>query len=249
MRIEDLNLTPVRGKVEPDINPCTRGSVGLYKETLNLGAPLSPDELMIFKDQFKTLLAGPGSEERRIQLDRLGTYVVGLRAIKHELGDQAFVGMQPEDTEVGFGHIRPIFIQDPAQAANTGRTVWTQAVTTAYADYVADSGGAAQTLGDSFGLVITHLLSLVTPTPFTTEMAITIGRKGILIPIDTRALVMADNVNGVAIIPIPTIIVKPKATFLIQIRGDESNNAVLALRGLLVGFGRALKATTTYPTT
>jgi len=248
MRIEDLNLNPVRGKVEPDINPCTRDSIGLYKETLNLGKALSQDELMIFKDQFRTLMAGPGSEERRIQLDRLGTYVVGLRAIKAELGGQAFVGMQPEDTEVGFGHIRPIFIQDPAEAANTGRTVWTQAVTTTYADYVADSGGVAQTLGDSFGLIITHILSVLSPTPFTTEMAITIGRKGILIPIDTRALVVADNVNGVAMIPIPTIIVKPKATFLIQIRGDDTKTAELALRGLVVGLGRALKATTSYPT-
>jgi len=247
-RLKGLNLIPRAGRMEPDINPCTRKDIKLYKETLTLGPPLSADELEIFKVQFATLLAGPGSEERKIQLDRISAYVVGLRCIKYELGNMAFTGMNPEDTELGFGHIRPIFIQDPAGAAGTGRTIWTQAVTVAYADFVADNASVAQVLGNSFGLIITHVMSLITPTPWTAEMKFTAGRTGILIPIDTRALVVADNVNGVAMLPVPTIIAKPKSTLKVEIRGDYAKTAELVLRGMLVGLGRAVKATTAYPT-
>lgn len=247
-RLKGLNLIPRRGRIEPDINPCTRKDIVLYKETFKLGDPLNADELEIFKAQFATLLAGPGSEERRIQLDRIPAYVLGLRAIKQELNAVAFTGMNPEDTELGFGHIRPIFIQDPAGAAGTGRTIWTQAVTTAYADFVADNGGVAQKLGNSFGLIITHVMSVITPRPWIAEMKFTTGRTGILIPIDTRALVIADNVNGVAMVPVPTVIAKPKSTFKVEVRGDDTKTAELVLRGLLVGLGSAVKATTAYPT-
>ncbi|GAI05071.1 unnamed protein product [marine sediment metagenome] len=248
-RLTGLNLVPKPGRMEPDINPCTRKDIKLYKETLTLGDPLTADELEIFKAQFKTLLAGPGSEERRIQLDRINAYVTGLRCIKYELGNMAFTGMNPEDTELGFGHIRPVFTYDPLLAAATCRILWTQPVTTAYADYVADSaaGGTPQVLGNSFGLIITHVMSLLTPTPFITEMQFTAGRTGILIPIDTRALVIADNVNGVAMLPVPTVICKPKSTLRIKVRGNYAKTAELALRGLVVGLGRAIKATTTYP--
>lgn len=248
-RLTGLNLVPRPGRMEPDINPCTRKDIKLYKETLTLGEPLTPDELNIFKAQFKTLLAGPGSEERRIQLDRINAYVTGLRCIKYELGNMAFTGMNPEDTELGFGHIRPIFIQDPAAAAGTGRTIWTQAVTTGWCDFVADSAvpSLPQVLGNSFGLIITHVMSVITPRPWIAEMKFTAGRTGILIPIDTRALVIGDNVNGVAMLPVPTIIAKPKSTFRVEVRGDDTKTAELVLRGLLVGLGRATKATTAMP--
>lgn len=246
-RLTRLDLIPRKGRMEPDTNPCTRKDVKLYKETLTLGPALSADELEIFKSQFATLLAGPGSEERKIQLDRIGAYVMGLRCIKYELGNMAFTGMNPEDTELGFGHIRPIFIQDPAAGAGTGRLLWSQAVTTAYADYVADNAGLAQVLGNSFGLVITHVMSMVTPTPYVVEMQFTAGRTNILIPIDTRALIIADNINGVAMLPVPTVICKPKSTLLIQTRGDVAKTSELVLRGLLVGLGRATKATVTMP--
>jgi len=237
--------------MEPDLNPCTRKSIKLYKETLTLGPPLSADELEIFKAQFKTLLAGPGSEERKIQLDRVESYVAGLRCIKYELGGMAFTGMNPEDTEVGFGHIRPVFLQANAiAAAATSRTTWSQAYAgTAFIDYVFNGAGLAQTLGDSFGLIITHVMSLRTPTPFTAEMSWTAGRTGVMIPIDVRALRIGDNVNGVAVIPIPTIISKPKSTLYCQARCDILGTDHLAVRGLVVGLGRAVKAVSpNYPT-
>ena len=243
-RLTGLNLTPRKGRIEPDINPCTRADVKLYKETFTLGPPLSADELEVFKAQFATLLAGPGSEERRIQLDRIPAYVMGLRSIKYELGGMAFTGMMPEDTELGFGHIRPAFLKANAAAtpANS-RVTWSEVyVGTAFTDYIFDGAGLPMTQGNSVGLIITHVMSLRTPTPFTAEMSWTVGRTGVMIPIDVRALRIGDNVNGVAVIPIPTIISKPKSTLYCQTRCDILGTDHLAVRGLVVGLGRATKA-------
>lgn len=250
-RLKGLNLIPRPGRMEPDVNPCTRKDIKLYKETLTLGPPLGADELEIFKAQFATLLAGPGSEERRVQLDRIQAYVVGLRCIKYELGNMAFTGMNPEDTELGFGHIRPVFLKAnaPGAAAGTSRATWSQAYAgTGFIDYVMDATGTPMTLGNSVGLIITHVMSLRTPTPFTAEMSWTAGRTGVMIPIDVRALRIGDNVNGVAVIPIPTIISKPKSTLYCQTRCDILGTDHLAVRGLVVGLGRAVKAVSpTYP--
>jgi hypothetical protein len=243
-RLTGLNLVPRRGAMEEDVNPCTRNSIKLYKETLSLGDPLSSDELEIFKAQFATLLAGPGSEERKVQLDRIAAYVIGLRAIKHELGDIAFTGLNPEDTELGFGHIRPVFLKANAPAApGTSRTTWSQAyLGTGYIDWIFDGAATAMTEGDSVGLIITHVMSLVTPTPFTAEIRFTAGRTGVMIPVDVRALRVADNINGVAIVPVPTIVSKPKATLYAESRPDLAGTDELAVRGLVVGLGRALRA-------
>lgn len=243
-RLTGLNLTPRKGRMEPDVNPCTRADIKLYKETLTLGPPLTSDELNIFKTQFATLLAGPGSEERRIQLDRIGAYVMGLRCIKYELGNMAFAGLNPEDTELGFGLIRPVFLQAnvPAAAA-VSRTTWAQVyIANALIDYIMNGAGGAQRIGESFGLVITHVMSLVTPTPQTVEMSFTAGRTGVMIPFDVRALRVADNVNGVAVVPIPTIISKPKSDLYCQTRCDVVGTDHIAVRGLVVGLGRALNA-------
>jgi len=243
-RLKGLNLIPKPGRMEPDVNPCTRKDIKLYKETLTLGPPLSADELEIFKAQFATLLAGPGSEERKIQLDRIKTYIVGLRCIKYELGNMAFTGLNPEDTELGFGHIRPAFLKANVVATPAdSRVTWSQVyVGTGLTDYIFDGPTLPMTLGNSVGLVITHVMSLRTPTPFTAEMSWTAGRTGIMIPIDVRALRIGDNVNGVAVIPIPTIVSKPKSSLYCQTRCDILGTDHLATRGLVVGLGRALKA-------
>ena len=54
--------------------------------------------------------------------------------------------------------------------------------------------------------------------------------------------------NGVAMVPVPTVIAKPKSTLKVEVRGDDTQTAELVVRGLLVGLGRAVKATTAYPT-
>ncbi len=247
-RLMGLDLVPHIGRGGVDINPCTMKSVKLYKETLSLGDPLTEDELALFKDQFATLLAGPGSEERKIQLDRIRTYVVGLRAIKHELGDIAFTGLNPEDTELGFGHITPVFVLE--NSTTVAPLTWSKALTSTESAWLYSTGTTGFTLGNSFGLIITHLMGLVTPVPFMAEARFTAGRAGVMIPIDVRALRVADNVNGVAVIPVPTIIAKPKSTLYAEARSDVTGTDEIALRGLAVGLGRALKAQgASYPTT
>ena len=230
-----------------DVNPVTRTQVKLYRETFTL-SPLDDEELGIFKAQFVTLLAAPGSEERKLMLDRLSAYIIALRSIKSELNSIKFRGLNPEDTELGFGHIRPIFVYDGAAAARDNwQVVLTNSAT--YQAWIGDALTTPYTIGNSFGLVITHLKSLTTPSPFMSECKFEVGRSGILIPADVRGLRIGDTENGVSIVPIHTIITKPKSSLLATARADVAGTDEVALGGLVIGLGRALKATDTYPTT
>lgn len=248
--ISELNLLPRGGKSGLDTNPCTALGVVLSGESFELGKPFTEDELAIWKDQFATLLAGPGSEERKIQLDRIRAYVAGTRAILQAVGRPAFKGINAGNTEGGFSHIRPVFILLGGGVA-TAPLSWEFAFTSTYAAWVFATGTTPQTIGDSFGLIITHLLSLVTPAPYIAEIQVKTSRNDRL-PVDVRALTIADNVNGVAVIPIPTIIALPKSTLYIRARSDTTGSVTdkVALRGLAVGLGKALSAEgASYPTT
>lgn len=238
-RFEELTVTS---------EPCIIPSGLVSGEEFNLGTRLTPEELLIFKEQLAALLAGPGSEERKIQLDRLDTYVVGLRAILHALNRPKFIGINAGDTEGGFSHIRPVFTI-MGGGAGVAPLTWSFALTSAYAAWLFQAGTTPYTIGDSFGLIITHLMSLTTPTPFMAEIQVKTSRTDRL-PIDVRAVRVADNENGVAIVPIPTIVALPKSTLYIRARSDVSGTDEMAIRGLVVGLGRALKAEgTSYPTT
>lgn len=243
--VERLINRPIK-RDEVDVNPVTRKEVKLYSETFKL-APLDDEELGIFKSQFVTLLAAPGSEERKLMLDRLVAYIVALRAIKQELGGIKFRGLNPEDTELGFGHIRPIFTYDGAGAA---RDNWQVVLTNSstYQLWIGDNITTPYTLGNSFGLVITHLKSFETPNPFMSECRWTVGRTGILIPADVRGLRIGDTENGVSIVPIHTMIAIPKSSLLATARADIAGTDEVGLGGLVIGLGRALKATDAYPT-
>jgi len=243
-----LNLIPRIGKLGLDTNPCTAPSVVLSGESFELGKAFTADELAIWKDQFATLMAGPGSEERKIQLDRIRAYVTGTRAILQSLNRPAFKGINAGDTEGGFSHIRPVFTI-MGGGAGVAPLTWSFALTTTLSPWLYENGTTAYTIGNGFGLIITHLLSLITPTPYMAEIQVKTSRADRL-PIDVRALRIADNVNGVAVIPIPTIIALPKSTLYIRARSDASGTDEVAVRGLVVGLGRALKAEgTSYPTT
>lgn len=238
-KVEALSLRPTAERPEDDRNPATMPEASLYKEAFTL-SPLDAEELAIFKAQFITLLATPGSEERKLMIDRLSAYVIAIRAIKHELNGIKFRGLNPEDTELGFGHIRPQFMR--ANAAY--RTTWSQALTTSWADWLYETAGNAFTVGKDFGLCITHLKSLVTPEPFMSEARFETGRTGILIPVDTRGLRVGDTENGVSIIPIPTVIAKPKSSLYGRARSDASGTDEVTVSGLVVGLGRVLKEET-----
>lgn len=241
-RLWNLNLTPRLDTMGVDSNPCTMKEAKLYRETYSL-AELSSDELELFKAQFGGLLAPPGSEERKIMLDSLSLYVLGLRAIKHELGSPKFAGLNPEDTELGFGIIRPQFTIAGAAVTNY-KYQWTIALTTAWADWLYCVAGSPFTIGKDFGLVISHLKSLVTPVPFMSECRFQVGRTGILIPSDTRGLRLADTENGVPVIPIPGMILKPKSSLYARAKADVAGTDEVPLGGLVVGLGRVLKEET-----
>jgi len=243
--VERLRNTPIL-KGDVDVNPVTRPVVKLYREDHSL-ADLDDEELGIFKSQFVTLLAAPGSEERKIMLDRVNQLLMGLRAIKYDLNKPRFKGLNPEDSELGFGHIRPVF----TKYNGTVKDNWNVTLTTSstYQAWLGDSLTDGFTLGDSFGLVLCHLKSLVTPQPFMAECSFKVGRTGELIPVDVRGLRMGDTENGVAIVPLPTMFAKPKMTLRATARADVAGTDEAVLGGLVVGLGRALKATTTFPTT
>ena len=239
-RLRNLNLFPT-GVGAADKNPCTMPQATLYKETLTLG-PLDPDELEIFKAQFGALLAAPSSDERKLMLDRLSAYVIALRCIKHELNDIKFRGLNPEDTELGFSFIRPQFTRANA-AYKRNWNIAFAAVATWY-DWFWEGAGNAFVVGKDFGIVVTHLKSLVTPTPFMAECRFEVGRTGILIPFDVRMLRVGDTENGTSIIPIPTMVLKPKASLYAQALSDTADTDEVALGGLVFGLGRVLKETT-----
>lgn len=238
-RLQRLNrVARVVGGI--DINPVTRPSVDLYGESLSLGNVLSQDELDLFKAQFATLISVPGSEERRIMLDRLSVYIIAIRAIKQSLNGITFKGLNPEDTELGMGLIRPQF----TRAAAAYKTTWSHAVTTSWADWLYETAGIAYAIGKDFGLCITHVKSLVTPSPFMAEGKFTVGRRGALIPVDTRNLRLGDNENGIAVVTVPTMVLIPRSSLYAKIKGDSAGTDEIGVGGLVIGLGRVLKEET-----
>ena len=247
-RLAGLNLTPRMNAAGYDENPCTRPEVTLYKETMTLG-PLDAEELEIFKAQFGALLAAPSSDERKIMLDRLSVYVIALRAIKHELNDVKFKGINPEDTEIGFGLIRPMFTRSGVAGTYNADWIVNLAVGGTWQNWF-HQAGVPFPLPNSFGLVITHLKSLETPVPFMSECAFQVGRTGILIPFDVRMLLAGDTENGTSIVPIPSMIAKPNGSLFATAVADVAGIDNVALGGLVIGLGRILRlnsVTATWP--
>ncbi|HUV51591.1 MAG TPA: hypothetical protein VMW64_00775 [Dehalococcoidia bacterium] len=242
-----LNNTSATWRTPEQLNPVTRKQIKLYNQTYVLGKPLDDDELALFKSQFVTLLAAPGSEERTLMLDRLEAYIVTLRAVKEELGGKKFKGLNPEDTELGFGYIRPVF----TQVAGAVKVTWAQPFTVAWADWFSSAPGIGYLIGLSFGFCATHLKSLLTPTPVLAECQFTISRTGVLIPFDVRSLRVGDTVNGIPIVPMPTLMLLPRDVFYGGGRSDTVAAVTdeVQLGGLVFGLGRAIRATTVYPTT
>lgn len=236
-RLQKLNTSPylVAGM---DVNPVTRDEIILYGETYKLGPALDQDELDIFKAQFAVLLAAPGSDERRLMLDRLDVYVMGLRAVKHALNDVKFAGINPEDTEIGFGLLRPQFLR----ANSAYKTTWSITMVAAtWTDWLYETAGNAFSVGKDFGFVATHLKSFTTPDPFASEVKFEVGRRGILIPNDVRNLRLADTENNVALFPIPSMIAIPKSSFYGRSKSDVGGTDELGVGGLVIGLGRVLK--------
>lgn len=219
-------------------NPCTMPQQTLYRDNFTL-APINAMELALFKAQFSEILMMQGSDERKLMIGRVPQYMIALRAVKQALASPMFAGIYAEDTELGMGYIRPQFIRSAAAY----RTTWAQAVALAWADWFFEGAGNPFAVGKDFGLCITHLKDLNTPIPLTTEVRFNVGRTQLL-PVDTRNLALADTENDIAIIPVPTMILIPKASFYARIRGDGAGNDVPVPGGLVFGLGRVLREET-----
>ncbi len=219
-----------------------------YGEKFTL-AQLTQTELDLFKAQFSDLMSMVGSDERKIMLARLDQYVIGLRAIKQSLNSVNFTGVNAGDTEIGMALIRPQFTKNNivANTPNPGfttvyRTNWAQTlVTNTWADWIYDGAGQPMSLGKDFGFVITHVISLISPIPFFSEIRFQVGRTGILLPADTRRFILADTENNIPIVPLPTMYLIPKASFYARAKADINGIDNVPLGGLIFGLGRALK--------
>jgi len=227
------------------LSSLSKSELSLYGQKFSL-ASLDSEEQAILEDNFNKLLSTTDSQVRRIFEERSDTIVAGIMAIKEKLQRRKFRGMNPGDAEIGFGFIRPGFTRLNGDAAGAERVNWavTYAAIGTWVNYL--SGGApiptAFTMSEDHGLVITHLVSQITPSPFTREVHFQIGRVN-LIPEDVSDIIIGDNENGVAVFPVPTKIILPEDTLAVTANGEVGTDQ-LKLGGLVVGLGRILSLET-----
>ncbi|MBA7644738.1 hypothetical protein ES703_52483 [subsurface metagenome] len=217
-----------------------KSEITLYGSRFTM-ARLDKEEQDILEDNFNKLLGTADSQVRKILELRIDTIVAGIMAIKEKLNNRKFRGMNPADMEIGFGFIRPQFVKYGAAR----RTDWNVTLTGmdigAYERWL--DGADADTafvLSEDYGLIITHLVSQVTPEPFVRGVHFQIGRID-LIPEEVSDIMLGDNENGIAVYPIPTKIVLPEDELLATVIGHPGTD-YLKLGGLVVGLGRILKA-------
>lgn len=216
-----------------------RKDFSMYGQKYTLAA-LDADEVAIFEDNFNKLLATTDSQVRKILEERVDTIIGGIMSIKEKLNGRKFRGVNPADMEIGMGFIRPEFVKAADAVINdwnvtlTGMGTWDR--------WLDSAAGAGFVLSEDHGLIITHVVSQVTPVPFVRAAHFQIGRMN-LIPEDISDILLGDNDNGVAVFPVPTKIVLPEDELLTTITG-QAGTEYLKLGGLVIGLGRLLKAET-----
>jgi len=182
------------------------------------------------------------SQVRRILEERADTIVAGIMAIKEKLNRRKFRGMNPADMEIGMGYIRPGFTKAPG-VPPTVNSDWTVTLTgmgaAQWINWLAATATSGFALSEDFGLIITHLVSQISPNPLIRHIHFQIGRID-LIPEEVSDIMIADNTNQVAVFPIPTKIVLPEDELQVRVEG-YAGVEVLKLGGLVVGLGRILK--------
>jgi len=228
------------------LSALAKKELSLYGQKFSLAA-LDDEEQALFEDNFNKLLSTTDSQVRRIFEERVDTIVAAVMAIKEKLNRRKFRGMNPGDAEIGFGFIRPGFTKTGGLTGTDTRKSWSVAFG-AIGTWVAYLDGGAVTtpfpLHEDFGLIITHLVSQVSPNPFVREVHFQIGRVN-LIPEDVSDILIGDNSNQVAVFPIPTKIVLPEDELLVTANGEVGTEQ-LKLGGLVVGLGRILKVEDLY---
>ena len=222
------------------LSSLAKSDINLYGQKYTL-ASLDTDEQAILEDNFNKLLGTTDSQVRRIFEERADTIVAGIMAIKEKLEGRKFRGMNPGDAEIGFGFIRPEFVKDTGTIINDWNVTLSGMAT--WDTWLSNTGDTAgEPLSEDHGLIITHLVSQVTPQPFIRAVHFLIGRVD-LIPEEVSDILLGDNENGVAVFPIPTKIVLPEDELRLNVTG-LAGTEYLKLGGLVVGLGRLLKAET-----
>jgi len=222
------------------LSALAKKDINLYGQKYTL-ASLDAEEQAVLEDNFNKLLGTVDSQVRRILEERVDTIVAGIMAIKEKLNSRKFRGFNPADMEIGFGFIRPEFVKDTNTIIHdwnvtlTGMNTWDTWLSNA-----GDDGGFV--MSEDHGLIITHLVSQVTPTPYIRAVHFEIGRIN-LIPEDVSDIILGDNTNQVAVFPVPTKIVLPEDELRLNVTG-HAGTEYLKLGGLVVGLGRLLKAET-----
>ena len=208
----------------------------LYGQTYSMAA-LDSDEQSIFQDNFNKLLGTTDSLVRKILEERADTILAGVMAIKEKLESRKFSGMNPGDMEIGMAFIRPGFTIYNSSI----RTDWNLTLTGmgTFDRFLDESATTGFVLSKDFGLIITHLVSQVTPDPLVRAVHFKIGRID-LIPEEVSDILLGDNLNGVAIYPVPTKLVLPEDQLQVKVEG-HAGSEYLKIGGLVVGLGRLLK--------
>jgi len=192
-------------------------------------AALSREELGLFKAEFDTLFNVTDSIEKRMLQERFDTIQACTEAIKFALDSKPFKGIAPADTEIGWSRIRP---------EHFGMTNWKVSLTAGWQDWLG-SWTSPYTVPDDVGFIILGFKSY-SATPKLAAVHVKVGRQE-FVPIDVRFIKAKDNPNGVAIAPIPTLILVPKVEVAIRFQSDETADDEIEPVGIAVGLGRYLK--------
>jgi len=209
----------------------------LYGQKYEL-APLDPDELKIFDEEFQMLLNVNGSVERLILTEMKDTIRECLQAIKFALGKPTFKGLTPGDTELGWTFIRPGHVK----TADTPRTDWEISLTAGYQDWLYGPAGQPFLMAEEAGLIWLYSKSYAAE-PAASELKVKTGRVE-LVPFDIRSMWLRDNANRVYVYPHPIILVMPKTELYARLCADWAKTDVIAPGGFTVGLGRYLKKET-----
>lgn len=225
----------------------------LYGETYTLSG-MDETEIKYYDRQFDALVGTTDSVLRAILGERKDTVFQGIRAIKSKLENRKFRGLNPRDTEIGFSLIRPGHVKGGDRGFATlnalmdgtsmGWRMW-YASAVVWDDWLASAANTGFLLSEDHGLIITHLSSYNSPTPYTAAVRFTFGRTQ-LVPIDVQDMMLGDNETNVAHFPIPTIVCLPETSLLARTVSHDSLRLAteridyLRLGGFTVGLGRFL---------
>jgi len=218
-------------------------------------ADMGEDEINYFDVGFDIFLGTTDSVLRKIYNERKSVLFQGVRAVKKDLDNPKFRGLNPNDTELGMSQIRPGHVKGwnrlgALRAAGNvlqdliGWGMYYPLPRTWYDWLWGAAANTGFTLSEDHGILVAGLSSFRVPAPVTSEIEFTIGRTA-LVPYAFRDIELGDNENQTFHIPVPTMFVLSETEFLARVMAGNRAMArsvdELRIFGLTVGLGRFLK--------